>query len=119
VLQSHGLVHSDSEWRNMLWDDQGGRLFVIDLEEVKWLKRSRALEPTSGNMRHGYRVGAVKCKQKAPVQLSCCLLMAAPRPMHHALVDVCASVLVQTCAFRLVSRAMDRLVSGAQSIQWQ
>lgn len=33
VLRSHGVVHSDSEWRNMLWDDQSGRLIVMDLEE--------------------------------------------------------------------------------------
>ncbi|KAG0160024.1 hypothetical protein PDIDSM_7551 [Penicillium digitatum] len=52
VLRSHGVIHGDSEWRNMLWDDLGARLFVIDLEEVKWLKCPRALEPTFGNMRH-------------------------------------------------------------------
>ncbi|KXG46665.1 uncharacterized protein PGRI_055210 [Penicillium griseofulvum] len=64
VLRSHGVVHGDSEWRNMLWDDLGVRLFVIDLEEVKWLKRPRALEPTSGNMRHGHRVGVRKSRKK-------------------------------------------------------
>ncbi|CAG7991697.1 unnamed protein product [Penicillium nalgiovense] len=64
VLRSHGVVHGDSEWRNMLWDDLGVRLFVIDLEEVKWLKRPRALEPTSGNMRHGHRVGVGKSRKK-------------------------------------------------------
>ncbi|KUM61397.1 hypothetical protein ACN42_g5712 [Penicillium freii] len=64
VLRSHGVIHSDSEWRNMLWDDLGVRLFVIDLEEVKWLKRPRALEPTSGNMRHGHRVGVGKSRKK-------------------------------------------------------
>ncbi|KAG0156273.1 hypothetical protein PDIDSM_3450 [Penicillium digitatum] len=57
VLRSHGVIHGDSEWRNMLWDDLGARLFVIDLEEVKWLKCPRALEPTFGNMRHSHRVG--------------------------------------------------------------
>jgi hypothetical protein len=60
VLRSRGVIHSDSEWRNMLWDDLGGRLFVIDLEDVKWLKRPRALEPASGNTRHC--VGARKHK---------------------------------------------------------
>ncbi|CAG7940291.1 unnamed protein product [Penicillium salamii] len=64
VLRSHGVFHGDSEWRNMLWDDLGARLFVIDLEEVKWLKRPRALEPTSGNMRHGHRVGVGKSRKK-------------------------------------------------------
>ncbi|PYI06187.1 metalloprotease m41 ftsh [Aspergillus sclerotiicarbonarius CBS 121057] len=50
VLRSRGVIHGDSEWRNMLWDDLGGHLFVIDLEDVKWLKRARApLEPTPGN----------------------------------------------------------------------
>ncbi|KAJ9484629.1 hypothetical protein VN97_g8746 [Penicillium thymicola] len=66
VLRSHGVVHRDSEWRNMLWDDLGGRLFIIDLEEMKWLKRPRALEPTSGNTRHGHRVGAEKSRKKCP-----------------------------------------------------
>lgn len=51
VLRSHGVVHCDSEWRNMLWDDLSGRLVVIDLEDVKWLERPQALEPTSGNTR--------------------------------------------------------------------
>lgn len=64
VLRSHGVVHGDSKWRNILWDDLGVRLFVIDLEEVKWLKRPRALEPTSGNMRHGHRVGVGKSRKK-------------------------------------------------------
>jgi hypothetical protein len=70
VLRSHGVIHGDSEWRNMLWDDLGVRLFVIDLEEVKWLKRPRALEPTSGNMRHGHHVGAEESrKSSCPAQL--------------------------------------------------
>ncbi|CAG8878831.1 unnamed protein product [Penicillium nalgiovense] len=64
VLRSHGVAHGDSEWRNMLWDDLGVRLFVIDLEEVKWLKRPRALEPTFGNMRHGHRVGVGKGRKR-------------------------------------------------------
>ncbi|CAG7989959.1 unnamed protein product [Penicillium salamii] len=64
VLRSHGVAHGDSEWRNMPWDDLGVRLFVIDLEEVKWLKRPRALEPTFGNMRHGHRVGAGKGRKR-------------------------------------------------------
>ncbi|KAJ6061095.1 hypothetical protein N7444_001791 [Penicillium canescens] len=64
VLRSHGVVHGDSEWRNMLWDDLGGRLIVIDLEDVKWVKRPRALEPTSGNTRHGHRVGGGKSRQR-------------------------------------------------------
>ncbi|KAJ6061108.1 hypothetical protein N7444_001804 [Penicillium canescens] len=64
VLRSHGVVHGDSEWRNMLWDDMGGRLIVIDLEDMKWLKRPRALEPTSGNTRHGHRVGEEKSRQR-------------------------------------------------------
>lgn len=53
VLRSRGVIHSDSEWRNMLWDDPDSRLVVIDLEDVKWLKRPQALELTSGNARHG------------------------------------------------------------------
>lgn len=58
VLRSRGVIHGDSEWRNMLWDDLSERLFVIDLEEVKWLKRPGALEPTSGNTRNSHYVGA-------------------------------------------------------------
>lgn len=49
TLQSHGVIHGDIEWRNMLWDELTGRLVVIDLEEVKWLKRPRPLQSTSGN----------------------------------------------------------------------
>lgn len=64
VLRSHGVIHGDSEWRNILWDDLGARLFVIDLEEVKWLKCPRALEPTFGNMRHSHRVGVGKSRKK-------------------------------------------------------
>ncbi|RAH74742.1 uncharacterized protein BO66DRAFT_433856 [Aspergillus aculeatinus CBS 121060] len=63
VLQSHGIIHGDSEWRNMLWDDVGRHLFVIDLEDVKWLKRSRALELASGNGRQVHCVRDVKSKQ--------------------------------------------------------
>ncbi|KAJ5695363.1 hypothetical protein N7455_001733 [Penicillium solitum] len=64
VLRSHGVVHGDSEWRNMLWDGLGSRLVVIDLEDVKWLKRPRTLEPTSGNARHGHRAKVGKSGQK-------------------------------------------------------
>ncbi|KAI3048184.1 hypothetical protein CBS147353_11720 [Aspergillus niger] len=51
VLRSRGVIHCDSEWRNMLWDDLSGRLAVTDLEDVKWLKRARALESVSANTR--------------------------------------------------------------------
>ena len=64
VLRSHGVLHNDSEWRNMLWDDIGGRLVIIDLEDVKLLKRPRALEPTSGNARHARRAKARKSRQR-------------------------------------------------------
>jgi hypothetical protein len=62
MLRSHGVVHGDSEWRNMLWDDLSGKLVVIDLEDVKWLKRPRTFEPTSGNTQH--HVGAGKSRQR-------------------------------------------------------
>ncbi|KAJ6134491.1 hypothetical protein N7523_000813 [Penicillium sp. IBT 18751x] len=61
VLRSRGVIHGDSEWRNMLWDDLSGRMVVIDLEDVKWLKRPRALEPMSGNTRRAH-VRAMKYK---------------------------------------------------------
>ena len=35
VLRLHGVVHSDSEWRNMLWDDNSGCLTVIVLEDLR------------------------------------------------------------------------------------
>ncbi|KAJ5462250.1 hypothetical protein N7530_010455 [Penicillium desertorum] len=60
VLRSHGVVHNDSEWRNMLWDDLSGQLIVIDLEDMKWLKRRQVLASTSGNAWRGHRVGAGK-----------------------------------------------------------
>ncbi|KKK17251.1 hypothetical protein ARAM_001828 [Aspergillus rambellii] len=55
VLRSHGVIHGDSEWRNMLWDELGGRLMVIDLEDVRWLKGPRALESLSPNTWNGRR----------------------------------------------------------------
>jgi Ser/Thr protein kinase RdoA (MazF antagonist) len=58
------VLHGDSEWRNMLWDDLGSHLIVIDLEDVKWLKRPRALEPMSGNARHCHRVKVGNSGQK-------------------------------------------------------
>ena len=71
ALRSHGVVHSDGEWRNMLWDDMGGRLIVIDLEDMRWLKRPRTLEPISGNTRRAHRVGTEEKQAKPPVQLNC------------------------------------------------
>ncbi|BCR99884.1 uncharacterized protein AKAW2_50226S [Aspergillus luchuensis] len=62
VLRSRGVIHCDSEWRNMLWDDLSSRLAVIDLEDVKWLKRARALESVSANTRRTRCVRAVKYK---------------------------------------------------------
>ena len=64
VLRSHGVVHGDTEWRNMLWDNSSGQLVVIDLEGMKWLKRCRPLQPTSANKRGGLISGSQKNKQK-------------------------------------------------------
>jgi hypothetical protein len=66
ALTSHGLAHGDSEWRNMLWDDLGRRLIVIDLEDVKWLKRPRALEPMTGYTKRARRAKTGKCRQISP-----------------------------------------------------
>ncbi|CRL28447.1 unnamed protein product [Penicillium camemberti] len=44
----------------MLWDDLSGQLIVIDLEDMKLLKRRRVLESTSGNTWRSYRVGTGK-----------------------------------------------------------
>ena len=71
VLRSCGVVHGDSEWRNMLWDDPGGRLVVVDLEDVEWLKRPQALKPASGNAQRGHRV-KTGTKAKIPDQLNYC-----------------------------------------------
>ena len=64
IYTSMEWVYSDSEWRNMLWDDLGSRLIVIDLEDVKWSKRPRTLEPTSRNARHSHRAKVGKSGQK-------------------------------------------------------
>lgn len=56
MLRLHGVIHGDSEWRNMLWDNLGSYLTIIDLEDIKQLKRPRALELMSRNARRGYRV---------------------------------------------------------------
>jgi hypothetical protein len=63
VLRSHGMIHRDSEWRNMLWDDASRHLVVIDLEDMKRLKRPRPLEPASGNTHHVHRVRDEKSRQ--------------------------------------------------------
>ncbi|KAI2886130.1 hypothetical protein CBS63078_11031 [Aspergillus niger] len=62
ALRSRGVVHCDSEWRNMLWDGLSHRLVVIDLEDVEWLKRPRALESVSANTRRTRCVRAMKYK---------------------------------------------------------
>ncbi|KAF9882709.1 hypothetical protein FE257_005504 [Aspergillus nanangensis] len=68
TLRSHGLDHGDSEWRNMLWDDRENRLIVIDLEDVTWSKRPRALESTSGNARGHRRIAGLKyTSRRAPI----------------------------------------------------
>ncbi|GKZ98622.1 hypothetical protein AnigIFM59636_004604 [Aspergillus niger] len=62
ALRSRGVIHCDSEWRNMLWDDLSGHLVVVDLEDVKWLKRARALGSVSANTRRTRCVRATKYK---------------------------------------------------------
>lgn len=66
TLRSHGVAHGDSEWRNMLWDYLGRRLIVIYLEDVKWLKRPRALKPVTRNARRARRAKTGKCRQISP-----------------------------------------------------
>lgn len=71
VLHSNGVVHRDTEWRNMLWNDQEGTLVVIDLEDVERLKRARPLGASSGNRvpgKHrlpGRKVGQVSSQSAA------------------------------------------------------
>ncbi|KAE8146486.1 hypothetical protein BDV25DRAFT_169850 [Aspergillus avenaceus] len=35
VLQPYGVLHGDLEWRNMLWNSDMNRAFMIDFEDVK------------------------------------------------------------------------------------
>ena len=49
ALQERGAEHRDKEWRNMLWNEQTRSLVVVDLEDMKWLKRPRPLQLISGN----------------------------------------------------------------------
>lgn len=63
----------------MLWDDLNGRLVVIDFEDVRWLKRSSAPQPTSGNIWRGHRIRRQK-ETKAPVQLGFRLHMTSTNP---------------------------------------
>lgn len=74
MLQLHGVVQGDSEWHNILWNGLNHCLVVVDLEDIRWLKRSQALEPTSGNTRRGYRLRVGK-KGKGSFQLNHCLHM--------------------------------------------
>ncbi|KAL4888051.1 hypothetical protein BDV59DRAFT_189431 [Aspergillus ambiguus] len=64
VLRSHGVIHKDKEWRNMLWDEITKRLIVIDLEDMAWFKRPRPLQPISGNLRSRHTAGARNNKQR-------------------------------------------------------
>jgi hypothetical protein len=64
---SHRVVYRDSEWRNMLWDDLGNRLIVINLEDLERLKRSRALKLTSRNSRYSH---LAKVRKSGQVPLS-------------------------------------------------
>ena len=66
----------------MLWDGLSDHLVVVDLEDVRWLKRFRAFEPTSSNTRHGHRL-RVGRQAKAPVQLGCRLHLTALKPMEN------------------------------------
>ncbi|RDH26819.1 hypothetical protein BDQ94DRAFT_186124 [Aspergillus welwitschiae] len=59
---SCGATHCDSEWRNMLWDDLSGHLVVVDLEDMKWLKRPGALDYISDSTQRTRCVGAMKYK---------------------------------------------------------
>lgn len=81
VLRSRGVIHGDCEWRNMLWDDQGGRLVVIDLEDVISQTRRRAHEAKSGNARHGHLAKAIKSGTKVlPPRINHCLHLTPPTP---------------------------------------
>lgn len=53
ILRSHGIVHGDLEYRNILWNDSLGHAIVIDFEDVTWVKNRQPLGPTSGNVARG------------------------------------------------------------------
>ncbi|PLB43838.1 hypothetical protein P170DRAFT_459415 [Aspergillus steynii IBT 23096] len=63
VLWSHGVVHKDKKWRNMLWDELTGRLVVIDLEDIEWIKQPRPLQPTSANSSGRHIAGVQQRKE--------------------------------------------------------
>ena len=50
TLRSHGIVHDDDEWRNILWNNSIGCLVMIDFEEVTWVTQRRPLESISRNI---------------------------------------------------------------------
>ncbi|KAE8352275.1 metalloprotease m41 ftsh [Aspergillus coremiiformis] len=53
ILQTYGIVHRDSEWRNILWNDAARCLVLIDFEDVKWLTPPPG--PLSGNIVRRHR----------------------------------------------------------------
>ncbi|KJK62591.1 Chromatin assembly factor 1 complex p150 subunit N-terminal [Aspergillus parasiticus SU-1] len=50
ILRSHGIVHGDLEYRNILWNDSLGHAIVIDFEDVTWVENRQPLGSTSGNV---------------------------------------------------------------------
>lgn len=50
TLGSHGVIHGDNEWRNILWGSRTGYLVMIDFEEVSWLRERPPLDSISGNI---------------------------------------------------------------------
>ncbi|KAL4941663.1 hypothetical protein BDV06DRAFT_193960 [Aspergillus oleicola] len=74
ILRSHGVVHKDKEWRNMLWDEFTRRLVVIDLEDVEWLerpKRPRSFQSTTGNLCHVARARKNKQRRLSSLPAAC------------------------------------------------
>ncbi|OJJ88979.1 uncharacterized protein ASPGLDRAFT_185768 [Aspergillus glaucus CBS 516.65] len=61
VLRSYVVVHGDSEWRNILWDDSARRPVMVDFEEVTWLRKRPILGSTSGNVAKSYCSDKRKC----------------------------------------------------------
>lgn len=40
VLRSYGVMHRDTDWRNVLWNDRAGCAVMIDFEDVTWLEKT-------------------------------------------------------------------------------
>ena len=69
ILQLYKVIYSDSEQYNILQDDPSSYLVIVDLEDIKWLKRPQVLKPISSNIYYGYYIN-IRTQVKIPDQLN-------------------------------------------------